>query len=252
MGAGGVGQGEGTVDADGERALLDPGEEVRGALQQLGAIGDVVRVGGTRQVQRAFGVQHLGIERRHGAAGLAEEHQIAARAQAVEALLEGGLAHGVVDDVHAAAARQAARLGGEIGLGVADHLVGAGSTGHLGLLVAGDSGDHPRALLLGNLHQQRADPTSGGVDQRGLAGPQRIRAAGQIVRRHPLQHDGGGRARVDGRGQQHQQRGGRHGVLGICAGDGRRGHAVAGPQIGHGGADGIHHAGALTTGRPRQ
>src|SRR5262245_40106926 len=77
------------VDAYLQRAIKNPGEEVAAAPEQLVARGDVVSKRRSRQEERALRVEHLGVEWRHASTGLTEEHQVAARAQRVQALVKG-------------------------------------------------------------------------------------------------------------------------------------------------------------------
>ncbi len=80
---------------------------------------------GAREEERPLLIEDLRIDGRDRAAGLAVEHHVAARLQAIEALVEGGLAHRVIDDLDARAAGEPFDLGLEVGLRVEDDLVGA-------------------------------------------------------------------------------------------------------------------------------
>src|SRR5262249_41866512 len=140
---------EGDVYAHLKLAVGDPAEEVSGAPEQLVAAGDVVTERGAGQEERASGAEHLGIERRDGSAGLAEEHEVAAGVEAVEAAIEGGPADRVVDDVDAFVVGEVARLGDEILLGVEDDVVGAGLAGELCLGFGADRANDAGAALLG-------------------------------------------------------------------------------------------------------
>ncbi len=65
---------------------------------EIGAGSDVVLEGGAGDVEGAHGGEADEIEGRNGSAGSAEEDEEAAGAEALEGVLEGGFADGVVDD----------------------------------------------------------------------------------------------------------------------------------------------------------
>ena len=64
--------------------------------------------------------------------------------------------------------------------------------GNRGFLFRGHRAEYPRAEHLGHLHDQPAGAARGGVYQAGVAGLQCLGGVGQVVRRHSLEHDGGG------------------------------------------------------------
>ena len=115
-----------------EVAFGCPAKHIAGALFEFCARGDVVPDRGPGNEQRTFAAELNEIEGRNRAAGSAEEHQHPARAQAVEALLKGRLAHRVVDHVNALAAGEPLDLRLEVLLGVENHLGGAGLARELG------------------------------------------------------------------------------------------------------------------------
>src|ERR687894_582350 len=123
VGLGRVLEGVGAADPDVEVALADPGEQALRAPEELLA---GTRVMGERRagdVEAALLVEDLWVEGRDLPARPAEEDHVAARIQAIQALVEGVPADGVVDHVHALAAGDAVRLLGEVLLPVEDHLV---------------------------------------------------------------------------------------------------------------------------------
>jgi hypothetical protein len=111
----------------------------------------------------------LQVYRRHLPAGPAEEDEVAAGSQGVEALIEGVLAYAVVDDVDALATGDVFRLFGEVLLSVQDHLVRPGAFGELRLLLGRDGTDGARPAQLRELAQKEPDPARRRVDERGLA-----------------------------------------------------------------------------------
>ena len=66
--------------------------------------------GGPGQEQRALAIEQCGLEWGHRPTGGAEESHEPAGAQAVEALVKGGLAHRIVDHVYAFAAGETLHL----------------------------------------------------------------------------------------------------------------------------------------------
>src|SRR5918998_2635618 len=198
VGLGRVLQGVGAADADVEVSLADPGKEALRAPQELLAGAGVLGQGGTRQEEAALLVKGLGVEGGDLPARPAEEDHVAARLQAVEGLVEGVLAYGVVDHVHALAG-DALRLGGEVLLFVQDHLVGAGLLRERGLLLGAGGPYDGRAAHLRHLAEQEADAAGGGVHEGGLPLLERERAVGEVVGGHPLEHDGRGHPCLDHR-----------------------------------------------------
>ena len=157
-----------------------------------------------RHEQGAPGVQDPEIERPDRAARLTVEHHHPARRDAVEALLEGGLADGVVVDLHALAVGQPLHLGHDVLLRVEDHVVGTRAARQLGLVVRGDGADHACAPQLRHLAEEEADTAGGGMHETGVALLQRIRRAREIVRGQTLQHHRGALPRRDSRRKLHE------------------------------------------------
>ncbi len=103
VGVGGVGERVDVLEAELEGAVGYAVEDVFGAGLEFGASGDVILEGRTSDVERTHGGETDEIEGWDCAAGSAEEDEQAAGAEALERLLEGGFADGVVDDGKAAA-----------------------------------------------------------------------------------------------------------------------------------------------------
>src|SRR5437879_2865225 len=114
------------LDPQPEPPRGDPPQHIAGAVVELLRGGRVVAERGAGEEERALGVEDLGVERRDRAARVTEQDQEAPRGQAVQALLEGRLADGIVYDVHAAAGGEALRLRFEVGFCVDDDLIRAG------------------------------------------------------------------------------------------------------------------------------
>src|SRR5579871_1085290 len=122
-----LGERIGAVDAELQPAITHRGQDVRRALEQFRALGNVVRDGWSRYKQTAFAVERLRIDGRRFAAGLSKDDHIAPRAQTIEAGFEGALADSVINDVDATA--QAFDFGDEILLRIQDDVVRAGRPG---------------------------------------------------------------------------------------------------------------------------
>ena len=102
MGFGGVGQGEGMLNAKFERAGLHPAEDGIGALFQFGAVGGVVAEAGAGEELGAV-AEAARVNGGNGAAGLAVQGEAAARGEGCQAAVKGILADGVKDGVEAGA-----------------------------------------------------------------------------------------------------------------------------------------------------
>ena len=180
------------------------------------------------------------------------QHHIAARAQAVQALVECGLADRIVDHVHTFAARQPFRLGFEILLGVEDRVLSTRLFGKLRLFFGRDGADHVRAHPPGDLDDEQSQSACRGMDQRRVSAAERERAVGQVMRRHALQHYGGGLLCRDLFGDGYEARGRHDRVFGIGPQDGSVRDAVARFDLRYARAYGIHHPGAFLTEGKRQ
>src|SRR5574337_1807792 len=121
-----LGKRQSRINSHGEGPGADPVEQIRCPLQQFRSIECIVHQVGTGQIQGPFGAEHLGVQRRHRPTGLAVEHEVAARLEAVQALVEGGLPDRVVDYVDALAIGQALGFRFEVYLRIEDYLISAG------------------------------------------------------------------------------------------------------------------------------
>ena len=135
-----------------------------------------------------FPLSTLRIERRHRAARLPEQHQHAARRQAIQALVERRLADRIVDDLNALAAGDPLDLFLEVLARVEHDVVGARLARELRLLVGRHRRDDARAAQLRDLREQQADAAGARVHEARVAGLQRIGGAGEVVRGHALEH----------------------------------------------------------------
>src|ERR1035438_3223270 len=163
-----VGEGIGAADAQAQLAGCNPAEHVAGAPEQLVAGRQVIWQPGPGEEERALGAEDGGIEGRNRSARLAEQRQQAARAQRVEALLESGPGHRIVDHVHAAAGGEALDPSREILLGIEDGFVAAVFAGDARFLLGGYSAENARAEHLRHLDDESA----------GAAG-RRVRSVGR-------------------------------------------------------------------------
>ena len=168
---GGVFQRELELGPQPQLAGGNPAEEIARALLKLLARRDVVGQRGPRQKERAFLAEQLGIEWRDGAARLSEEHQHAARRQAVQALGERRLADRIVDDLNPFAAGDLLDRFLEILAGVEDDVIGACVAREPRLLVGRNRRDDARAAQLRDLRQQQADAAGARVNQARVARP---------------------------------------------------------------------------------
>ena len=89
----------------------------------------------------------------------------------------------------------------------------------------------------------------GGVNERGIAGLERVSGVREIMRGHALEHDGGGSFGGDVRGNFDELGGGDHGVIGIRAAGHGIGDAIANGDGGDVFADGDNRARAFVTER---
>ena len=64
--------------------------------------------------------------------------------------------------------------------------------GELHFLGAAGGAEHLRASPACQLAEELPDPARGGVDQAGVAGPERERVGGEVVSGHALQHSRSG------------------------------------------------------------
>ena len=97
-----------------------------GVSQVVGARLDVGEQRRPGNEQRAQPAEPLDVKRSREAARLPVGHHVPQRRQAVQALVEGVLAHRIVGHLHTRPTGDALDLGQEILLGVNDNLIGAG------------------------------------------------------------------------------------------------------------------------------
>src|SRR5207249_1500763 len=157
------------------------------------------------------------IEGWHGAAGAAEQNQIAARTEDVQIVVEGVLPYTIINDVDASAFGKAPGFGFKVCCGVHDALIRAGIARELGLFLRAGCSDHARAEFLTHLDQQPAHATGSRMNQRRLAVLDRIRAVTEIMRSHPLEHRGSGVSKVKIVWNLNETIGRNGGVLGVTS-----------------------------------
>src|SRR2546425_15080 len=176
-------------------------------------------------------------------ARLAVQHHHPPTGEAIEPLLEGRLADGVVDHLQSGSVGQTLHLGLEVVLGVQDNLVGAGPSCQRGLLARRDRAQHARTPEFRDLTQQQTHAPCGGVHQAGVPGLQGVGRGREVVRRQTLKHRGG--ALFDAHSvRQHDDPVRRHDrVLRIRTEDRGIGNAFADLGLGDTGANGGYGAG---------
>ena len=172
--------------------------------------------------------------------------------EGADAAVDGVAADRVVDDVDAAALRDAQRFLAEVVLAVEDDVVGAERPSALGLLRRTDGGDHRGAAQPGELHQQTADAAGRGMHQAGRAFLQLEGRMGEVVGRQSLQHQRRGRTEVQRVGHAHELGGRDDRVFREAAADDAPRDAVADRQPGDTGAQRRDPAGTLHAERHRQ
>ena len=171
-------EGEGGVDLRLDLAgrppghqLLDPGAVVAGPALAfvLHAPADVlahVEAGHVNVLQQ----QDVGGDRGNAAPHEADHDVAPAHVQAAQRVVEHLLAHGVVDDVHAAAVGGLGHIVAEGGRGRVDHMLDPALAQELGLGLAPDHGEGLGSHGAGDVDRGQADAAAGAVDQHLLSG----------------------------------------------------------------------------------
>ena len=147
------GDSEFEADAD-VHAVADPVEQVPGAGEQVGALGDVVPQGGTGEEERSLLGQPQRGDRRHRPGGVAEGGHRPAPPQQTQTGIEDGRTDPVVDHVQWARPGYVDDRLGEVHVVVQDHVVGTRAGGQLALRRRADGREHLGAEALGHLDQQ--------------------------------------------------------------------------------------------------
>src|SRR5260370_37575497 len=112
--------------------------------------------GGSSEAQRNLRRQFAGMKRWYRAARLAEEDEVAARLETVEALVESGSADGIVNHVHALAAGDFFHLREKIRLRVENKVIRTGLAREFCFRFRGHRADHSGAAHFGELNQQES------------------------------------------------------------------------------------------------
>lgn len=94
---------------------------------------------------------------------------------------------------------------GESPLGVHDHMVCSDLSCDGDLVCGRDAADHVAAPQLDDLGEQQADAAGGRMDQRHVAGLDRIEVGGEVARSQPLHHHGSGRTIIDPVRKRHER-----------------------------------------------
>ncbi len=111
---------------------------------------------------------------------------------------------------------------------VKDYLVSAGVARQFGFFFRTGGADHSRTDIVSHLHQQQANASGAGMNERGFTLLQWICAVEQVMRRHALQQCGGCLLVIDLVGYAHQAVLGHSGILGVCAHHAGVSHAISG------------------------
>eukprot|EP00964_Phaeocystis_antarctica_P126163 scaffold89881_cov55-Phaeocystis_antarctica.AAC.1 len=255
---------EGHVDGHLELAVLEPAEDLVGAVVELGARARVVeQLGPADEGALADEAEHG--EGGHGARGVAEGDEDAALRERVDRDVQGVLADAIDDSVAALAAGHLLDPRGDVDglvvlvararhLGQHDELVDAARRAHV-LLALGHGADDLVAHRLGHLRRPLAGAAAHAVDEHPLAGHAelRVRVRREVVRGEALHGQAGGHVEPDAVRHAEELAGGHGRVLAVGTED-RVGHTVAHLEaLGRGlGRHGGDLAAALLPGNERQ
>src|SRR3989442_2067947 len=242
------------LDAHRQFSALAPAQQLAGPREQLRARRDVVRQRGPGEEQRALLAQHLRVERSHRSARLTVQDHHAPGREATETLLDGGPPDGIVDHLQPGPLRQTLHFSLEVLLGVQDNVVGAGPGPACqgGLLARRDRAEHSCAPEFGDLAEQEAHATRGGVHQACIPGLQGVGRGREVMRRHALEQHGGALLRAHAVRQHHDPVRRHHGVLGIRAEQARIRDALPNFGCGHARTNRAHTPRRFLSQRDRQ
>src|SRR3954462_3070167 len=138
-------------------------------MLQFLASGGVVHQGGAGEKQRSFLREADGIEGRNSATGSAKQHHVPARAENVQALVKGGLAHGVIYNIYTGVIGQPFGFSFKILLRITNNFVRTRGARQSLFSLRRHSSDNPRSDVVSHLHEQLADAPGGGMDQSRLS-----------------------------------------------------------------------------------
>ena len=130
-------------------------------------------------------------------------------------MVEGRLAHRVVDNVNTPAVGQPERFLGEVALRIEDHGVGPCLARQAGLLLRRDGSDNRGADPGRHLDEQKTYPSGRRVDQGRLAPGEGVGRAGEVVGGHALEHSGRPGFGVQALRQAYELPGGHDGSLSV-------------------------------------
>ena len=218
-----------------------PGKQIGRARLQLRLRERVVGQRGSRDEKRAALREHQRRKRRHRPARIAIRYKHPARAQARERALERIRPDRIVHHIHAASTGELFHRLGKLFPRVHADGIRPRAPRELGLRIRAHRRDHPRATALRDLDEQQAHATRAGMHQCGVTRLERKRIAREIVRRHPLQHEGRGHCRRNALRQPHGKRRRRQRVLRISPGRACAGHTVADLELRHARTHRRHH-----------
>jgi hypothetical protein len=144
---------------------------------------------GPRDPKRTLGGQHPGVDdHKSRRCTVGDKHP--ARLQTVERSRQCVLAHGIIDDRHALAIGELADALGNVLARRHDRMRAAVRLGGFGFCIGADDADHGDAERLRPLAGDQAHATRRRVVEDRFATFKRVNLSEQILRRHPLHHQG--------------------------------------------------------------
>src|SRR5580698_6977811 len=203
-------------------------EDVFGAGFEVSGGGDIVLHGGASDAERAHRGEADEVEGWDGSAGSAEEDHEAARAEALEGLLEGRFSNRVVDDGKTAAVGELLDAGGEVFFGVDDDLIGTGCAGEGGFFLGRNGSDNTRTESFGHLDEEEAGTAGSSMDENFVAALDGVGRMSKVVRGNSLNERACGLLGGDTFGNGDETFGGSDSQLGIGARNAAPGDVIAG------------------------
>src|SRR5580700_5665313 len=173
------------VDSDRKFSLLDPVNEMLQVVRVFFEVGTSVRAG---EKYRSLFLQLHKIKRRHIPAGLAIDHEISARCQAIEARVKCVSADAVVNHADASPAGDPSRFLRSVRLRGNDDLIRAGLSNNLGLLFRRCNSNHPALSNFRHLTKQKSETASGCLNQAPVSRFHRVGKMRERISQESLVH----------------------------------------------------------------
>jgi len=146
-----------------------------------------MRERGPRHIQRTFGGENAGLERRHGATGIAEAHHQPAHRETIERAGPRFLADRIVDNGNTLPTGQFTQFLGPLAIVRAEHVVAAIFLGERNFRVRSHCADNRRAEMFRPLARDEAHSARRGMEQDRFSALQRMRALEEILGRHAFE-----------------------------------------------------------------